>query len=103
MQSVILFLEEFKLQLILYFFFPSLLIGPSIDYQLCSRLSVPVVTSLYLLCRVWWVLSIMERVGVTQTSSSNDLGAAQENITQESTDSIVNLDNNNDRWGCDYV
>ena len=65
---------------------------------LFPRLSVPVVTSLYLLCRVWWVLSIMERVGL-QASSSTNMEAEQENTRQESTDSIVNLDNNNDRWG----
>ena len=62
------------------------------------RLSVPVVTSLYLLCRVWWVLSMMERVGLNASSSTN-MEAEQENTRQESTDSIVNLDNNNDRWG----
>lgn len=68
---------------------------------LLSRLSVPVVTSLYLLCRVWWVLSIMERVGVNNTSSSTNIEADQETVTQESTDNIVNLDNNNDRSGRD--
>ena len=62
------------------------------------RLSVPVVTSLYLLCRVWWVLSMMERVGLNASSSAN-METEQENTRQESTDSIVNLDNNNDRWG----
>ena len=40
----------------------------------------------------------MERVGVN-ASSSNNIEAEPETIGQESTDSIVNLDNNNDRWG----
>lgn len=38
----------------------------------------------------------MERVGVNNTSSSTNIEADQETVTQESTDNIVNLDNNND-------
>ena len=40
----------------------------------------------------------MERVGL-QASSSTNMEAEQESTRQESTDSIVNLDNNNDRLG----
>ena len=60
-----------------------------------SRLSVPVVTSLYLVCRVWWVLSVMERVGVntreSRVNSADTLLQQADNVVDNSTD------NNNDR------
>ena len=61
-------------------------------------LSVPVVTSLYLLCRVWWVLSTMERLGTTAvTSESREQLDTRESTGQlSSTDTVHSGDNNND-------
>ena len=53
-----------------------------------GRLSVPVLTSLYLLCRVWWVLSTMERLGTRQAPDTTD--------QVSTTETNLSLENNND-------
>ena len=56
--------------------------------------TVPVLTSLYLLCRVWWVLTTMERLGSTRATTSESTEVLDN--TRDSTDTINSGDNNND-------